>query len=112
MSNRFDELSPREQWALTYLSERREPISAIFYFDDGADFLAAYAAEFLTLSDDTDKVQRSIYRVLMKLRSHRLVETREVSNHHGSIAGGGPPSHCLEYSLTWRGKEMIEEMAE
>ncbi len=94
-------LTERQQWALGYLADRHAYwTTATGYFDDGADFIHAYATHFKVPS--VDSAMRSLQRVLRQLVAIRLVEVRDTWQEGGGYRGVGV-AKANEYQATDRG---------
>lgn len=101
-------LTERQQWVLSYLADlpglkRRTSIHE--YWDDGLDFLRAYAEKFdLNKQGAPIDLRRSLKRVLDGLQDVGLVESHDCSNHGVIGTRDHGPSHNKEYWITNRGK--------
>lgn len=101
-------LTERQQWALEYLAAlpgHKSRTSIHEYWDDGLEFLRAYAERFgLNRQDAPIDLRRSLKRVLDGLCDVGLVERSDGSNHGVVGSRDHGPSHNNEYWITNRGK--------
>lgn len=95
-------------WALEYLASLpaiKRRISIHEYWDDGLEFLRAYAAQFdLNKKGSPIDLRRSLKRVLDQLCDMGLVMREDISNHGVIGTHDHGPSHNNEYWITSRGR--------